>query len=268
MQPQPFAQSATTTTHRSDDLFAGYGEDVLRVARKIERGEPITEAEATALPGGVDARYGDEITLLFRALASRNLEAIHTLLAAGADPYMIDRPSQGSARSFAYYLTLPGNPAIRDSGLSFINRLIDLYLEHGGDPRYRLGGSDRDPLIARVALSENYEGIMLLLEAGADPWEDNARQGNAMTRLAANGLSHDMLNRLIEQGYFDDVSLPKLREFMSWLSLYTQRGDEISLANQEIGRRVLKRNPGYPADRHTERLFQGPIPWSEIESES
>ena len=254
-------------TYRADRLFKPYGEGIYRIAQRIERGQAISVREIQALPGGVNKRYGEEITLLFHALGARNVEAIDTLLGAGADPYMIDIPSKGSTRSFVYYLTLPGHPTDPQLGFPFINTLIKLYLKHGGDPNHRLGGANNDPVIAGVALIDNYEGIDLLLDAGADPWADNVRKINAMTRLAADNLSHAELNRLIDRGYFDKVTHSKQQEFMSALSGYLPRGDEISLANQKIGRRVLKRHLNYPADRHTERLFQGPIPWREIEKE-
>ena len=264
---QTISEKFMEPTYRADRLFKPYGEEIYRIAQRIERGQTITVGGLKALPGGVNKRYGEEITLLFHALGARNVEAMDTLLDAGADPYMIDIPSKGSTRSFVYYLTLPGHPTDPQLGFPFINTLIKLYLKHGGDPNHRLGGAKNDPLIAGVALMDNYEGVDILLDAGADPWMDNAHKINAMIRLAADGLSHAELNRLIDRGYFDNVPVTKLREFLSWLSLYEQRGDERSLANQAIGRRVLKRHPNYPTDEYTEQLFQGPIPWKEIQNE-
>lgn len=254
-------------TYRANRLFKPYGDQIYDIAQRIERKQAISLAEIKVLPGGVNARYGEEITLLFHALGARNVEAIDTLLEAGADPYMIDTPSKGSARAFIYYLTLPGDSVDPIKGFRFINQLITLYLKHGGDPNRRLGGQNKNPLIEGVALINNYEGVNLLLKAGADPWAEGDDGDTAMTTLAADGLSHAELNLLIDQGYFDNVSIPKLQGFFSWLSFYEQRGDERSLANQKIGRRVLKRHPDYPSDKYTERLFRGPIPWKEIENE-
>ncbi|MVA72941.1 hypothetical protein GOZ81_17855 [Agrobacterium vitis] len=251
-------------TYTADRLFKPYGEDVYRIAQKIERGQPISASAVKDLPGGVNARYGEEITLLFHAVGGRNVAAIDTLLGAGADPYMIDRPSQGSRRDFAYYLTLPGHPTDPNLGFPFINQLIRLYLKHGGDPNHRAGDAERTPLIADVALIDNYEGVNILLEAKADPWQLSSRNQNAMNRLAADNLSQDELNKLIDHGYFDGIPLNKLQDFFSWLSLYTPRGDEITKANQEIGLRVLKRNPNYSPDDNTRRLFQGDIPWEKV----
>lgn len=253
--------------YRSDHLFQPFGGEAYRIAQRIERGQTISAAEARALPDGVNARYGEEITLLFHALGARNVEAIDTLLGAGADPYMIDRPSTGSTRSFVFYLTLPGHPTDSSQGFPFINGLIRLYLKHGGDPNYRLGEGFKNYLIADVALIRNYEGMELLLEAGVDPWFESEDGDSAMSLLALRSLAQAELNRLIDRGYFDKVPLPKLQKFMRALSGYLPRGDDISLANQRIGRRVLKRNPDYPADQHTKRLFQGSIPWKEIENE-
>ncbi|MCF1473643.1 MULTISPECIES: hypothetical protein [Rhizobium/Agrobacterium group] len=251
-------------TYTADRLFKPYGEDVYRIAQKIERGQPISASAVKDLPGGVNARYGDEITLLFHAVGSRNVEAIDTLLGAGADPYMIDRPSQGSTRDFAYYLTLPGHPTDPNLGFPFINQLIKLYLKHRGDPNHRSPDAEKVPLISDVALIDNYEGVDILLEAKVDPWAVDRRNDSAMARLAGDALSQVELNKIIDRGYFQDVELEKLQGFMSALSSYLPRGDEISKANQEIGLRVLKRNPNYPQDRRTDRLFQGPIPWDEV----
>src|SRR5690606_5742181 len=255
---QAISEKFMEPTYRADRLFKPYGEEIYRIAQRIERGQAISVGQLTALPGGVNKRYGEEITLLFHALSARNVEAMDTLLEAGADPYMIDIPSKGSTRSFVYYLTLPGHPTDPQLGFPFINTLIKLYLKHGGNPNHRLGGANNNPLIADVALIDNYEGIDLLLNAGADPWAEGDNADTAMSLLAADDISQTELNRLIDLGYFDNVQFPQLQNFMLWISSYEQRGDEISLANQKIGRRVLKRHPDYPADKYTERLFRGP----------
>lgn len=251
-------------TYRADRLFKPYGEEVYHIAQRIERGQSISASAVKNLPGGVNARYGDDITLLFQALGSRNVEAIDTLLGAGADPYMYDRPSKGSKRDFVYYLTLPGHPTDPNLGFPFINQLIKLYLKYGGDPNHKSQGTEKVPLIADVASIKNYEGVNILLEAKADPWSETARGDNAMSFLAANDVSQEEINKLIDLGYFNHVSLNKVQNFLSWLSLYTPRGDDITKANQEIGLRVLKRNPNYPPDDNTERLFEGPIPWDKV----
>ncbi|MUZ66381.1 hypothetical protein [Agrobacterium vitis] len=251
-------------TYQADRLFKPYNSAAYHLAQKIERGQSITESEVKDVPGGVNTRYGDEITLLFLAVGSRNIEAIDTLLGAGADPYMVDRPSQGSTRDFAYYLTLPGHPTDPNLGFPFINQLIKLYLKHGGDPNHRTQDANRVPLISDVALIQNYAGMEILLDAKADPWAADVRNDSAMVRLAADAVSQAELEKLIDRGYFDNVPLEKLQEFMKFLSAYEQRGDEISKANQEIALRVLKRNPNYPPDDATNLLFQGSIPWEKV----
>ncbi len=254
-------------TYRADRLFKPYGDEIHQIAKRVERGQSISIAQIKALPGGVNARYGEEITLLFHALGARNVEAIDTLLEAGADPYMIDTPSKGSERAFIYYLTLPGDAVDPIKGFRFINQLIALYLKHGGDPNRRLGGQNKNPLIEGVALINNYEGVNLLLNAGADPWAEGDDGDTAMTTLARSHMAQKQIEELIKNGYFNDVPLIKLQKFMQALSSYLPRGDEISRVNQKLGRRILKRHPNYPADRHTERLFQGSIPWAEIKNE-
>lgn len=247
-------------------LFKSYGEAAHQLAQKIELGEPITVEEINALPQGVNARFDNEITLLFLALRFRNLQAIDKLLEAGASPYMIDRPSTGSLRTFVFYLTLPGDPHDMKAGLPFMNEIIRLYLKHGGDPNNRLSEKSSKPFISQLALIENYEGIELLLEAGADPWAEDRIKDNAMVRIARKDSirSQRYINELIDRGYFDEVELAKLQKFMRSIAAYVQRGDEISLGNQALGRRILKRNPDYPEDQATERLFEGPIPWDDV----
>lgn len=258
------SESSMTPTPRANRLFKPYGEEVYQLAQKIERGQSIRIQEIMNLPYGVNERYGQEITLLFLALGARNVEAIDMLFEAGADPYMIDRPSTGSERSFVYYLTLPGHETDHEQGFQFINQLIRLYLKHGGDPNHRLDDVHGDSLISEVALIRNYEAINILLKAGADPWADSNEKDNAMTLLAVDMVSQDFLNQLIDQGYFEHVEYAKLERFIHWLSAYEQRGDDISLANQAIGRRVLKRHPDFKDNHRTQRLFLGPIPWNEI----
>ncbi len=253
-------------TYTADRLFKPYGDDAYHIAQKIERGQPISADAVKDLPGGVNARYGDEITLLFLALGSRNVAAIDTLLGAGADPYIVDRPSKGSTRDFVFYLTLPGNDTYTDSGFPFMNQLITLYLKHGGDPNRRLQGTEQEPLISGVALIGNYDGMNILLKAGADPWAADKDGSSSMDNLCIKNQKedYDQLNKLIDGGYFNSVPFNKLKSFMIYISGYEQRGDDISKANQEIGFRVLKRNPHYPPDQYTERLFKGPIPWDKI----
>ncbi|MVA56269.1 hypothetical protein GOZ88_09100 [Agrobacterium vitis] len=251
-------------TYTSDRLFKPYGEDVYRIAQKIERGQPISADAVKDLPGGVNARYGEEITLLFHAVGARNVAAIDTLLGAGADPYMVDRPSTGSTRDFVFVLTLPGNSTDPNAGFPFINQLITLYLKHGGDPNRRLQGSEKEPLISGVALIENYEGFKILLKAGADPWMEDINGYTAMSTLGFESTAYEFVNSLINNGYFNNVETLKLQVFFKSIAFYSQRGDIRSQNNQSLGIRVLKRNPDYPADENTLRLFQGPIPWDKV----
>lgn len=249
-------------------LFKPYDTPVYHIAKKIELGQAITLEELQALPEGVNARYEQETTLLFHALRMRNLNAIDTLLAAGADPYLVDKPSLNSVQSFAYYLTLLGQPTVdRATEEPYVNQLLHLYLKHGGDPNHRLKTKYEAYLITMVARMKNYEGMETLLEAGADPWARDKYGETAMVYLASSGQAHDYLNQLIDRGYFEDVEFKKLNKFIESLHNYTDRTEERNLADQAIGRRVLKRHPDFPDNPITEKLFLGPIPWDEIAKE-
>ncbi|MGV0821126.1 hypothetical protein [Martelella sp. AMO21009] len=255
-------------TYTADRLFKPYGEDVYHLAQRIERGEHTSAREVEALPDGVNKRYGEEITFLFLALQAHNLQAIDTLLAAGADPYMVDRPSQGSERNFVYYLTMPGPSSGPVQGFDFENRMIESYLKHGGKANVQLLGNGGEWLIEQVGLIGNYEGVELLLKAGADPWSESDEQDTLMSSLALMSQKGTLsfLNELIDQGYFKNPPLPKLQKFMKFLASYEQRKDELSREIRQIALRVLKRNPDYPADQNTQELFGGPIPWQEAEN--
>ncbi|MGV0819769.1 hypothetical protein [Martelella sp. AMO21009] len=255
-------------TPLSNRLILPYGDEPYRLAQKIERGEAISEADVKALPEGVDQRYGDEITMLFLALGAHNLQAIDTMLAAGADPYIVDRPSQGSGRNFVFYLTMPGPSSGPVQGFDFENHMIESYLKYGGKANYQWPDEEGAWLIEEVGLIGNYEGVKILLKAGADPWAENSRGDTLMSTLASaaamKGVS--FIDSLIDDGYFNNISIKNLENVIGYLALYDQRGDKVSVELQRITLRILKRNPDYPPDQNTQDIFGGPIPWKEVEN--
>nr|WP_272212553.1 hypothetical protein [Marinicella sp. W31]MDC2878470.1 hypothetical protein [Marinicella sp. W31] len=250
-------------------MILPYGEQPYRLAQQIERGDAISEAEVKALPEGVDQRYGDEITMLFLALGAHNLQAIDTLLAAGADPYMIDRPSTGSARNFVYYLTMPGPSSGPVQGFDFENRMIESYLKHGGKANVQLPGDQGNWFVEQVGLIGNYDGVKILLKAGADPWAEDKSGETAISTIgdmSGTDESFKLMNWLLDQGYFSNVSMLKLQNFMNAIAGYTQRKDKVSREYRNIALRALKRFPNYPPDQNTQDIFGGPIPWKEVEN--
>jgi hypothetical protein len=257
------ADVRSKNTPRSDRLFKAYDQAAYRLAQKIERSEPISPDEVNALgKEALNARYGQEITFLFHAMSARNLQVIDVLLGAGASPYLIDKPSTISTRDFTYYLTLPGNHNDPTS-LPFINAMLKLYLQHGGDPNHRRANGRKNPLLVDLAMMGNFEGFELLLAAGADPWLTGER-ANGMSQLAKHPDMGHRVEELIDEGHFDKVSLKDLERFMLWNSARSRAEGVIGEQRRRIALRVLKRNPEYPADRHTELLFKGPIPWDEV----
>lgn len=258
------ADARSKNTPRSDRLFKPYDQAAYRLAQQIERGESISLGEVNALgKEALNARYGQEITLLFHAMSARNLQAIDVLLEAGASPYLIDKPSTILTRDFTYYLTLPGNHN-EPTSLPFINAMLKLYLKHGGDPNHRVGGEGENPMLVDIAMMGNFEGFELLLAAGADPWLMGNRKDNGMSQLVMRRESGDFIEQLIDKGYFDKVPLTSLQYVMFWVSANSRKQNEIGEQSRRIGLRILKRNPEYPADRHTELLFKDPIPWDEV----
>lgn len=267
-------------TPKSDSLFQPYDRDAYALAQRIERGESMVASDFRTVQDRIDDRFGQDITLLFHALNTGNVDATLALIEAGADLRIPDRV-QGSTRDFIYYLSLPGGDLIDQDGM---NRLLRGYLAAGGDPNVRLQGEDQMPLIAQMGMGGmNMEGVRVLLEAGADPWA-NASQGSGLTgNLLTFVNSHqdqfEFFDELIDQGYFDARSQGELYDFFVRLGGYAQRGDEISKEIQRIAMRVLKRNPHYVESSGTQataRIFKdhwqdpdpGVIPWETIRSDA
>lgn len=267
---------------RAERLFQGYGDDVFRLAQRIEWGDAITERDIAPLKDRVNDRFGEEITFLFHALGAANIPAIDVLIGAGADVTMIDKPSEESQRDFVYFLGLPGGDLLDQDS---INELIRIYLKHGGDPNYRMQGNYARPFIREVGLMDNIGGVRILLEAGADPWanavdnDGNPTHDNMMMVINDDHDQDAFMDELIDQGYFDNLSQEQLFTFLRRFGGYAQRGDSISQAIQSISMRVLKRNPHYveESDRQaTARIFKdhwqdaapGVIPWDVINSDA
>lgn len=267
-------------TPQSDRLFKPYDQTAYRIAQRIERGADLEVSDFDPLRDQLDRRYGQDITLLFHALNTANVDAVEALIRAGADLRMTDRP-EGSTRDFIYYLSLPGGDLIDQDG---INRMLRAYLDAGGDPNVRLQGPNRTPLISRVGLGGgNIPGVRILLEAGADPWAEAIRDGEPNGTIFDGLNNHQdqfhFLDELIDQGYFDNRTQDELFDFLKSLGGYAQRGDEISAEIQRIAMRVLKRNPHYvePTENQaTARIFKthwkdpgpGVIPWDTIKSDA
>jgi len=248
-------------TYQSDKLFKHHGTQVYRLAQKIERKQDITLDEVNALPDSINKRYGQDITLLFHAMSSYNLQAVDVILEAGADTTMPARLTKSP--DFTYFLGMPGGDEGTKGDINFVNGLLKLYLKHGGDPNVRTEGNDMEPIIVHAALHQNIEGMRMLLAAGADFWATDERGSTAAYILAHSAYS-DLLHEFIDAGYFNNPPEELLKKFFRALSGYTQRGDERSIQNQKVGRRVLRRNPFYEEDLDTKDLFQGPIPWKQI----
>jgi len=265
-------------TQRADRLFEPHGDAIYRLAQKIERGEEVDQADLAPFQQDLDARYGDEITLLFHAIASGNVAAAEALVVAGADLRQIDLPSKGSARDFIYYLTLPGGDVLQQENL---NRLLTVYLAQGGDPDARLQTPDGSPMVRSMGIAgANLEGVRILLKAGADPWASTRDSENDSLMSVVN-LKEDQftfLDEMIDAGYFTGQPQDRLHGFFVSLGGYAQRGDEISKEIQRIAMRVLKRNPDYreiSTEVATARIFKdhwkdplaGEIPWDFITSD-
>jgi len=234
---------------RTAQLFSRAPWAVQDAAAEIERGSVPTPDQLAAIED-LDARYGDDITLFWHALASGNVPAVEALVKAGASMYQRAKTDHGVY--FYEIMARPGGALIGPEG---IQELVRIYLENGGDPNATWsypGGNETFRLATTFVTYGNFDGIEALLMAGADPWAeklvDGEPQGNLMTSLALNATEPkalELLDHLIDAGWFDNPTQKQLSDFMRALSFYSQRGDETSLAIKDIAMRVLKRNPNY-----------------------
>ncbi len=270
--------------YRADRLFKretpDYSRDIHRLAQRIEWGDSFTASDFTSLGDRINQRHGQDITLLFHAVGAGNLPAIDALLAAGADTTMLDKTT-GSTRNFVYFLTLPGGPLLDMDG---INQMLASYLRHGGNPNATWGdpAMSQGNLPAGLALSQNIDGLRMVVDAGGDPWKytfrNRERYTNAVELLPSRA-QFAMLDELIDKGWFDERGQTELHAFLKALGRYAQRGDERSREIQRIAMRVLKRNPHYvettTRNTATRRIFKnhwqdpapGVIPWDRIRSD-
>ncbi|UXN06661.1 hypothetical protein [Bartonella sp. HY761] len=264
---QTYRHMALMPTPQSDLLFSEYDKNVYHLAQKIERHQDIGESDFAKLPqGAINQRYGQEITLLFHALSQRNIQAIDTLIGNGADITMVDRPTKRHPMTFMNYLGMPGGDDDEAEDLVFINELIKIYLKTGGDPNYIQTNSNNTPLVLDVAIAQNYEGVDILVKAGANIWLPRETGLNLVQSLALSSSGNQALSNLIDYGLLNHAKMSDIINTIQFLSGYTQRGDKESNDKRISAMRILKRYPEYQDDQFTTRLFGGEIPWAEIKA--
>jgi len=257
-----------STSPRTNRLFRAADPAVYQLARKIEREEPISADEVANLPeGALNARYGSDITLLFHALSSYNLQAIDILLGGGASPYMTDQ-AEYSERDFTYYLGVVKMHSRPDLGQDFKTDLIRLYLKHGGDPNHRLPGEDEIPFFYYVALMENYDGVRVLLDAGANPLVEEKQGGSVVAQMLAgrrNKASRDLARYIVCRGYFDSADKKSVIGMLRALAPTGPTNLAREEAHRKMAMRILRFHPDIDeTDWSVKEIFGDSIPWKEI----
>ncbi|OLY47638.1 hypothetical protein [Bartonella apis] len=267
-EPQIVNEQIDDTAPRAYSYFKHEAPAVYHLARKIERQDPITVDEVKALPeGSLNARYEGEITLLYFALDQYNLQAIDALLAGGADPYMIDQPSTGSGRDFTYYMGAMNMSSRPDLGVKFKTDLIKIYLKNGGDPNHKLPGQSGSPFFYYVALMKNFDGVEVLLKAGANPLVyDNDGNFNAVISLALNRDERSMklVCDIVCHGAFDFASDKAVSDIVNILSPSGPDNPKREAVYKKLAMRILKYHPNFKENPNTQRMFNGSIPWKDI----
>ncbi|TRW95372.1 hypothetical protein FNJ84_16760 [Paracoccus sp. M683] len=189
-----------------------------QVAAAIRAGQPPAPADLAALDtAAIDAPYigtdNQRRYLLNDTLLYRNFPAAEALVAAGADVNYADNimvfnaldMSQGrEAVPFVDYS--PGIPFLR------------LYLENGGDPNAQFM-RDQSGNLPLNHQNDNLEGVLMLLEHGADPWLQaptpqgtKARSFYDSIAFSASGIvAGEMLFRIADAGHFAGQPVDKVQ---------------------------------------------------------
>lgn len=159
--------------------FPDAPEDVRQIAKMIIEGKVPTAEELMELPQeALNQSYSRPFpkdqplfghTLLRQAVISRNLEAAKILISVGADPFF----NQSEMAFMAVNMNTPppdGEMVYYDDyriGVSFLK----LWFESGGQPNVRNERYGYDDLLSATPM-DNIEGILLLLDKGANPWAE------------------------------------------------------------------------------------------------
>ncbi len=266
--PSYAEKSMISPVKEADKYFKQEGPQLYSLAQRIEAQQPITIDDIKALPeGALNKRYSAEITLLFFALEVFNAQAIDVLLEAGADPYMIDRPSLGSGRDFTFYFAMYNPEAKTGFTPAFVNTILASYLKHGGDPNHRTNFY----ILSDIAISENYTGVKMVANAGGDVFEPHDEIGySAAVVLAANDYPEGQkcLSDLIDEGYLDQRPVAYIERML--ISLRPNGSGDLSVRRNRYAKlnaeKLLVRYPEITDNDSTKRIFGGPIPWKDLQA--
>ncbi|UXN07279.1 hypothetical protein [Bartonella sp. HY761] len=267
LSAQNLVEAGARDTPSSYSYFDKAPRSVFTLAEKIERKQDITLAEVKALPeGALNARYDAEITLLFFAARHYNLQAIDILLQAGADPYMVDRPSQKSVHDFTFYITDMNTPGSYEDTMKFRTELMRIYLKNGGDPNHELPSTSKTHLLVSAILMRNIKGARMLIEAGADrlKMEGTGLSGPTMLAIRRDDESNQLLKDIICNGAYDHATEEQIRKIITYLKPLGATDLEREENQRKLAMFILKRHPNFKDNVSTKYIFNGPIPWKTI----
>ncbi|MEO1347027.1 MAG: hypothetical protein AAFV74_23040 [Pseudomonadota bacterium] len=201
---------------------------VLDLAATILSGEaPSLEAIQTLTPELLNRTYvtpsvGNlpwmQHSLLREAVQQANAPAARALITAGADPFF----NRGEMPFLAARTASGGRDRVFPD-YSDANAMIEMWFEAGGDPNATWEGAGGSLLLLELSQA-NLEGVLLVLERGADPWRrvpigrafgDTPRMTSMpfLLRTAnANPFSSEIAFRVALAGYYRGGSVDDLSE--------------------------------------------------------
>lgn len=111
-----------------------------------------------------------------------------------------------------------------------------------------------------VALLHNYDGVHILVIAGANIQARNDRGITLLGQLGPTITGCDEFAKLIDEEYLDHIQMNDIVDSTVYISAYKQRGNEESKNRQILAMKILKRYPKQEADENTQDIFGEPIP--------
>ena len=189
-----------------------------QVAAAIRAGQPPAPADLAALDtAAINAPYigtdNQRRFLLNDTLLYRNVPAAEALVAAGADVNYADNIMVFNALDISQ-----GNVAVPFVDYSPGIPFLRLYLENGGDPNAQFM-RDQSGNLPLNYQNDNLEGVLMLLEHGADPWLQaqtpqgtSARSFYDSIAFSASGIvAGEMLFRIADAGHFAGQPVDKVQ---------------------------------------------------------
>ncbi|SIO30363.1 hypothetical protein [Vannielia litorea] len=244
-QPQREEASPVAETDRTELAMSGYAEaseDMRALAVAVFNGTPLpADALSRVTPEELSAFYDTTVpkelatkdapagmqvrrNLLLDAFAFDRQEAGKAVVEAGADVNVADHLMAYNALA-----ELSGSRMVPFPDFSKGMPWLRLYVENGGDLHAQRPGTSQT-LLQRAAGLDNLEGLLYLLEKGADGWRPAVRDGFAYKPFfddafwgSAGIIGSEIAFRIAVEGHIQDAKPEQLAPILNDLTAAIDR---------------------------------------------